>query len=136
MAQMTWLALDVQSKLNSTGLFTRVDIHKVNTYTPTLEELQQYSAVFVYSNFNFYNNIAMGDVLANYADAGGGVVVATFALGGIDTSVISGRITSEGYLPFTTGPNISETLCTLIPDLPTHLSWRASAPLTEVEGVP
>ncbi len=113
-------ALDVQSKLNSTGLFTRVDIHKVNTYTPTLEELQQYSAVFVYSNFNFYNNIAMGDVLANYADAGGGVVVATFALGGIDTSVISGRITSEGYLPFTTGPNISGTLCTLIPDLPTH----------------
>jgi hypothetical protein len=28
--------LDVQSKLNSTGLFTQVDVHDVSAYTPTL----------------------------------------------------------------------------------------------------
>ena len=116
---LSWLT-DVQSKLNSTGLFTRVDFHDVGAYTPSQGELQQYSAVLVYSTGNFYNNIVMGDVLANYADAGGGVVVATFALGGFGTSIISGRITSEGYLPFTTGANIYGPPCTLTPDLPAH----------------
>ncbi len=70
---------DVQSKLEGTGLFTQVGVHDVRSYTPTLAELQQYSAVLVFSNYTFSDNVALGDVLADYADAGGGVVVATFA---------------------------------------------------------
>ncbi len=74
---------DIQSKLNSTGLFTRVDIHNAQAYTPSQGELQQYSAVLVFSDVAFSDSTALGDVLANYADAGGGVVLATFAFGGI-----------------------------------------------------
>ncbi len=113
-------AADVQSKLNSTGLFTRVDVHDVRSYTPSRGELQQYSAVLVYSDFPFSNSTAMGDVLANYADAGGGVVLASFAFGGVPGCDISGRFASAGYLPFTTGAFTFGTPLTLIPDLPAH----------------
>jgi hypothetical protein len=110
---------DVQSKLNGTGLFTQVDVHDASTYTPTLAELQQYSAVLVFSQVSFNNSAALGDVLADFADAGGGVVVATFAFN--NTSIaLNGRIFSDGYLPFTQAAQVSGTLRTLIPDVPTH----------------
>jgi len=111
---------DVQSKLNSTGLFTRVDIHDVAAYTPTRGELQQYSAVLVYSDAPFSDSTAMGDVLANYAEAGKGVVVSTFAFYSVSNHDLGGRFQSEGYMPFTTGAQSSGTLLTLIPDLPAH----------------
>jgi hypothetical protein len=101
-------------------LFTRVDIHNAAAYTPSQGELQQYSAVLVYSDFPFSNSTALGDVLANYADAGGGVVLATFAFGGLAGCDISGRLASAGYLPFTTGAFTFGIPLTLIPDLPAH----------------
>ncbi len=108
---------DVQSKLEGTGLFTQVDVHDVRSYTPTLAELQQYSAVLVFSNYTFSNNTALGDVLADYADAGGGVVVATFSF---NIGNLGGRIVSGGYLPFTQNAKSSGTPLTLIPDVPAH----------------
>ncbi len=109
---------DIQSKLNSTGFFSQVDIHEIGAYTPTLAELQGYQAVLVFCDDDFHNNTTMGDVLADYADAGGGVVVATFAF----TSGwgVGGRILSGGYLPFTFNEQNEGTLLTLIPDLPAH----------------
>jgi hypothetical protein len=110
---------DVQSKLNSTGLFSQVDVHDVRSYTPTLAELQQYSAVLVFSNNSFIDSTAMGNVLADYADADGGVVVATFAFN--DATInIAGRIVSDGYLPFTQAAQVSGTQLTLIPDVTAH----------------
>jgi hypothetical protein len=111
---------DVQSKLNGSGLFTRVDLHDAGAYTPSLGELKQYSAVFVFANAGIYNSIALGDVLANYADAGSGVVVATFSFTTGFSCDIQGRILSGGYLPFTMGGFSNGTPLTLIPDLANH----------------
>jgi hypothetical protein len=74
--------LDVQAKLVGTGLFSQVDIIDVAVhaaYTPTLQELQTYDAIITWSNGTYFDAVGLGNVLADYVDAGGGVVVATFA---------------------------------------------------------
>lgn len=63
---------DPQAKLTGTGLFSAVDIITANTTTPSLATLQNYGAVLVWSNVNFASASALGDVLADYVDAGGG----------------------------------------------------------------
>lgn len=70
---------DPQAQIFGTGMFDAVDIINVTTQTPTLAQLQQYDAIITWSNVNYSDSIAMGDVLADYVDAGGGVVVAVFA---------------------------------------------------------
>lgn len=75
---------DPRDKIMATGLFSQVDIINATgigdgTGTPELATLMQYDAVIVWSNVSFVDSVAMGDVLADYVDAGGGVVVALFA---------------------------------------------------------
>ncbi|MCA9273564.1 MAG: hypothetical protein KDA31_11020 [Phycisphaerales bacterium] len=75
---------DPRDKIMATGLFTQVDIINATgigdgTGTPSLATLMQYDAVIVWSNASFVDSVEMGDVLADYVDAGGGVVVALFA---------------------------------------------------------
>jgi hypothetical protein len=70
---------DVQAKLAGTGLFPQVVVvNNVATVTPTLSYLQQFSAVLTWSNLNYASGAALGDVLADYVDGGGGVVTAVF----------------------------------------------------------
>jgi hypothetical protein len=113
---------DVRNKLQSTGVFTRVDEFLVSSSAPvpTLAQLQQYDAVLVYSDLAFNNNVALGNVLADYLDSGGGVVLATFAFysaGGLD---IQGRIKTGNYLPFTTAGQQQPGNLTLVPVQPQH----------------
>lgn len=70
-----------QSALLATNQFAAVDIINVTgTFgTPTLATLLQYDALLCYTNSTPANNVTWGDVLADYVDAGGGVVVAVFA---------------------------------------------------------
>jgi hypothetical protein len=73
---------DVQTRLVATGAFSAVDIINVTTSgvgTPTLESLLQYDALLCWTNSTPADNNTWGDVLADYVDAGGGVVVAVFA---------------------------------------------------------
>lgn len=86
---------DVQAKLQSTGRFTQVDIVNIATTTPTLAQLQQYRAVLVYTDSpGIANPATFGDTLADYVDAGGGVVTAVFA----DASIpIQGRFNADNY---------------------------------------
>ncbi|MCA9278033.1 MAG: PEP-CTERM sorting domain-containing protein [Phycisphaeraceae bacterium] len=70
---------DVQQMLAGSGLFSSVSYVEVMTQTPSLAELQQYDAVITWSNLSYQSGEALGNVLADYVDAGGGVVVATFA---------------------------------------------------------
>ena len=83
---------DPQALLQATGLFSSVSIFNANTATPTLQELMQYDAVITWSNVSYQDAALFGDTLADYVDAGGGVVVATFAnaIAGT-TSRIQGR---------------------------------------------
>ncbi len=75
---------DARDKLLATGKFNSVSIYNATRFnpdggTPSLATLQQWDAVLVWSNDSFDDAVAMGDVLADYVDAGGGVVVAVFA---------------------------------------------------------
>ncbi|MBN8598752.1 MAG: hypothetical protein J0L78_13860 [Planctomycetes bacterium] len=65
---------DVQTKISATGVFSRVDTFNSEFSTPTLEQLRKYDAVLVWCASSFANPFAIGNVLADYVDAGGGVV--------------------------------------------------------------
>ncbi len=92
---------DVQSKLVATGRYATVDLYDSMTSTPSLGVLQGYDAILVFSDSGFSDATSLGNTVADYADGGGGVVVATFAFhapgGGL---TLSGRINTGGYLPF------------------------------------
>jgi hypothetical protein len=70
---------DVQEKLLATDFFERVDVIDAGQVRPTLAQLLEYDAVIVWSYFlggTFLDEADFGNVLADYVDAGGGVVVA------------------------------------------------------------
>ena len=89
---------DVQTKLLGTGLFNSVSIVDVDTATPTLPELQVFDSVIVYQNTGYNDPNAMGNVLADYADAGGGVVSMVYEIGGALNPSLGGRWATGGYV--------------------------------------
>lgn len=67
---------------------------------PPLDVLREYDAVLAWSGISTFWSYpdSIGDVLADYVDAGGGVVLAEGAF--IDGTGLAGRIMSPGYSPF------------------------------------
>ena len=89
---------DPQAKLMGTGLFNSVAIINAGTTTPTLAQLQAFDAVITWSNLNYQDATALGNVMADYVDSGGGVVVAVFANATTATArVLGGRWETGGY---------------------------------------
>lgn len=70
---------DVAQKEMATGVFTKVDVFDATSGTPTLQNLQQYGAVMLFSDAQFQDPVTLGNNVADYWDGGGRVVVATFA---------------------------------------------------------
>ena len=56
-----------------------VRLLNVMNYTPSLNELQAYDAVGAMSNYLYADPTGFGNVLADYVDAGGGVVIGMFS---------------------------------------------------------
>jgi hypothetical protein len=111
---------DVRTKLDASGAFAEVATlpeSRFDAGTPSLQALQAFDAVYVWTDWSFTDPAAVGDVLADYVDGGGHVVVSTFAAyaGGIE-----GRFATGGYLPTTPGDAWGGTHHTLVPDLPDH----------------
>ena len=88
--------------------------------TPTLAELQAYSAVLVYSNYYYSDPVALGNALADYVDGGGTVVLAAFNY--LDSYTPTGRFASGAYSPLIPNSYISGPAQSLIliKDLPNH----------------
>ena len=90
---------DVQSTLLGTGAFTAVDVLDNIYFTPSLSYLQGYSVVLLWTHpvSSFPSASDLGDVLAQYWDSGGAVVVAT---GALDSGKLQGRFgtASNGYM--------------------------------------
>ncbi|MCX6843758.1 MAG: T9SS type A sorting domain-containing protein [candidate division WOR-3 bacterium] len=84
----------------------------VSVYTPTLGELQAYDAVGTQSNFQYADPVGFGNVLADYVDAGGGVVIGQFSFS--TGWAMAGRIMTGAYATITAGVNTSST---------TQLGW-------------
>ena len=87
--------LDVVDKLLATGQFNSISHVDARSVTPTLEEMLLFESILVYSDYGFGDPELMGDNLADYTDAGGGVVVSMFALNA--SWGISGRFIEDGY---------------------------------------
>ena len=91
---------DVQTTLQSTGAFNKVECFDASTATPTSAQLASYDAVLVYSNRDFWNAEILGDRLATFHDNGGGVVVAMYAnSGNLDGNILAGAYgtAANGY---------------------------------------
>lgn len=112
---------DVRAKVENAGSFSSVSTIRVVDQTPTLAGISDYDAVLVYSNALIPNSgyddpQALGNVLADYVDLGGGVVVASFSFDSDSGAGLQGRLAGEGYLPFTQAPDTgSEADLTLVP---------------------
>jgi len=109
---------DVRTKIRNTRNFRRVDLFAAGSGAPvpTLAQLQQYDAVFVYSSDAFGSSVGFGNVLADYVDAGGGVVLAAFSYSSF--TGIEGRFAATEYLPWARSGSQSGTPLTLVPALP------------------
>ena len=133
---------DVASKIYATGKLAWVDVYDVRFTTPSLTDLQRYDSVMVWASYRFDDPDAMGDVLADYVDVGGGVAVISAWNSGFD---LAGRIVREDYLPLTTGASMmsSDGPYVLVSKKPNHPllddvtsfdgggdSWRSDTALT------
>ncbi|HET9325731.1 MAG TPA: S8 family serine peptidase, partial [Candidatus Eisenbacteria bacterium] len=78
-----------------------VDEFDGRTGAPTLSQLQGYNSVIVGANFPWTDPVAVGNVLADYVDSGGGVVLTLASF--ISGWVPQGRFLTEGYSPFPPG---------------------------------
>jgi hypothetical protein len=86
----------LQGQLMATGSFCPVDFFNAHAATPSAVQLKQYQAILVYNDLSgtFANATAVGNLVADYFDGGGRVVIALFADGGYG---IGGRFISGGY---------------------------------------
>ena len=78
-----------------------VDVWNEGYETPGLGDLAWYNSVILASNAPFHNPTALGDVLADYVDAGGGLVLTLASF--IEGYNVGGRLLTGGYLPFQLG---------------------------------
>jgi hypothetical protein len=108
---------DVMVKLATDPRIDRLDEINCGSRTPTLDELRPYDAVLFYDDSSFADRVGLGDVLANYVDAGGGAVEAVFSVA--DNLKIEGRFLTGGYRAMSSTSQSSGSL-NLVPIDPGH----------------
>jgi len=92
---------DITGKLRAAGIVNIEPIY-AQKRIPTLAELQRYAGVLVYSynSSAFLDGGLMGDVLADYIDNGGGVVISVFTnCNNLRNGFIKGRFLDGNYHP-------------------------------------
>ena len=67
-----------------------------------MAHLQAYDMLLLWTDSAFQDPVAVGDVLADFIDSGGGLVIATFAFsrGVYNRWWVGGRLLDEEYSPF------------------------------------
>jgi hypothetical protein len=78
-----------------------VDVMDGSSRVPSLAELSPYQSVIVVTSSAFGDPVGIGDVLADYVDAGGGVVLTLASF--ISGFEVRGRFLTGGYSPFNLG---------------------------------
>lgn len=127
---------DVQSKLMASGFFNSVDIVDCMAQTPTLQMLMAYDGIISWSNSSYQNGALLGDVFADYVDAGGGVVLAVYATSTLTANrSLTGRWSTGGYdviVPRTGNTNGAVTLGNVL--VPSHPAMAGVATLSSTQG--
>ena len=103
-------AQDIQTKLKAANVFDAVDYIDCSMNTPTLNQLKAYAGVLVFDNFGYQDPNTLGTNLADYVDAGGGVVSMHFDFDSGFQENILGRWNTDNYdcvQPNNTGFNAS-----------------------------
>lgn len=96
----TWVwDVDIQNILTADGRLGQIDVFQIEGATPDAQDLEGYDAIVVYTENPFEDPVVVGDLLADFVDDGGGLVVMAHAFSA--TRPIAGRIVTGGYLPFT-----------------------------------
>lgn len=116
------------AQLLDTGEFSRVTVIDATSSTPSLDTLRGYDAVLAYTNVRPSDPTSLGDILADYADEGHRVTLATFGFS--DPVAIGGRIMTSGYSPFVNvGVNgdVSGRLVAVNPDDPLFVGINLAA---------
>lgn len=94
-------SFSIRDYLMCTGEFAFVESFDAAFFTPDLVSLQNYHAVLVCGDTAFADPVGFGDVLADYVELGGGVVL---ALGSFSPGTsLEGRFVDDGYMPVTEG---------------------------------
>jgi hypothetical protein len=93
---------DPQKRMQAfTSDFSQVDTFDARSKTPTWDDIKDYSAILVYSDgyygYSFQNSATLGDLLANYVDAGGSVVCAWWCFMQSGNYYLQGRFNTGGY---------------------------------------
>jgi len=102
--------LDVQQKIKSVGL-VNVDVINVRTQLPTLDLLCNYNSVMFFS-YHGFDQVTVGNVLADYADMGGGVVVCAYTNCGKGNK-LEGRWGKGAYDPVLAGTTSRDVMLKL-----------------------
>jgi hypothetical protein len=90
------------NSLLATGQFASVQSHDINSSgLPTLATLSGYDSILVYTSFAPSNPVDLGNLLADYVDGGGHLVIGGYGFS--SPWSVSGRIMSTGYSPFIPG---------------------------------
>jgi hypothetical protein len=127
---------DVQSKLMASGFFNSVDIVDCMAQTPTLQMLMPYEGIISWSNSSYQNGALLGDVFADYVDAGGGVVLAVYATSTTTANrSLTGRWSTGGYdviVPRSGNTGGAVSLGNVL--IPNHPLMAGVATLTSTQG--
>lgn len=99
---------DIVNKMNAySNNFTKVSSFNAYQGTPTWDDIKDYSRIIIYSDsyngYGFQNSASLGNLMADYVDAGGGLVVAMGALCNGGSYYMSGRFQSGGYYALNPG---------------------------------
>jgi hypothetical protein len=117
---------------------SQVDLFDAGATIPTLQQLQQYDIVFTFSNNIWHDAVAMGNVLADYEDAGGVVVVGNHAWANDGGWLLQGRWMTGGYSPYNPTGQFNFSLNTANIIDPSHPLMQGVSSLSALwrEGVP
>ncbi|MFN0060248.1 MAG: hypothetical protein ACKVX7_17455 [Planctomycetota bacterium] len=77
-----------------------VDYFDARNASPDATLLADYDVVYTWANFAYFNNVEMGDNLANFVDAGGKVILGAFCTYTQGNS-LAGNIMTDFYSPVT-----------------------------------
>ncbi|MCP4094075.1 MAG: hypothetical protein GY747_11565 [Planctomycetes bacterium] len=91
---------DVEQKLEATQHFAAVDKFNAFTGIPEAQFLERYHGVLLWSNYPLHDAYEYGNLLADYVDSGGGVVIAALATGqasGFTNTWLTGRWLTSSY---------------------------------------
>ena len=92
--------LDIKQQIFKTGHFRRIDDVNVNKFVINYEMIKQYDSVLVFNGNNYWlEPEVLGDILAEYAENGGGVVLSCLS----QTETLGGKWRRLKYSPILPG---------------------------------